>query len=95
MMCQLVYRILVRVSRTIPGGYCFAPLMYYEPYSLHTCVNTWSLQAIKDVVGPNEDIPAPDMNTDSRVMSWIFDEYSKFNGYSPSVVTGKVASCKP
>lgn len=49
-------------------------------------------QAIKDVVGPNEDIPAPDMNTDSRVMSWIFDEYSKFNGYSPSVVTGKVCA---
>ena len=48
------------------------------------------LQAIKDVIGPQLDIPAPDMNTDGRVMSWIFDEYSKFSGFSPAVVTGKV-----
>ena len=49
-------------------------------------------QGIKDVIGPSEDIPAPDMNTDARVMSWIFDEYSKFCGFSPGVVTGKVCS---
>ena len=30
------------------------------------------------------------MNTDARVMSWFFDEYSKFEGFSPGVVTGKV-----
>lgn len=47
-------------------------------------------QAIKDVIGPTGDIPAPDMNTDGRVMSWFFDEYSKFEGFSPAVVTGKV-----
>ena len=51
----------------------------------------WS-QAIKDVIGPTGDIPAPDMNTDGRVMSWFFDEYSKFEGFSPAVVTGKVHS---
>ena len=50
------------------------------------------MQAIKDVIGPQLDIPAPDMNTDGRVMSWIFDEYSKFSGFSPAVVTGKVAT---
>lgn len=49
-------------------------------------------QAIKDVIGPREDIPAPDMNTDGRVMSWFFDEYTKFEGFSPAVVTGKVCS---
>lgn len=32
-----------------------------------------------------------DMNTDGRVMSWFFDEYSKFEGFSPGVVTGKVS----
>ena len=48
-------------------------------------------QAIKDVIGPTGDIPAPDMNTDGRVMSWFFDEYSKFEGFSPAVVTGKVS----
>lgn len=29
------------------------------------------------------------MNTDARVMAWIFDEYSKYSGFSPGVVTGK------
>ncbi len=40
-------------------------------------------------IGPNEDIPAPDMNTNAQVMAWIFDQYSKRNGFSPAVVTGK------
>jgi glutamate dehydrogenase (NAD(P)+) len=40
-------------------------------------------------IGPNEDIPAPDVGTDPQVMAWIVDEYSKFRGFSPGVVTGK------
>ena len=40
------------------------------------------------MIGPHEDIPAPDMNTGAREMSWFFDEYSKFAGFSPAVVTG-------
>ena len=44
---------------------------------------------IKDVIGPTLDIPAPDMNTNAQVMGWIMDEYSKFAGFSPGVVTGK------
>jgi hypothetical protein len=47
-------------------------------------------QAIKEIIGPAEDIPAPDMNTDAKVMAWFFDEYSKYKGFSPGVVTGKV-----
>ena len=46
-------------------------------------------EKIHDVIGPSVDIPAPDMGTDARVMAWIVDEYSKFHGYSPAVVTGK------
>jgi len=45
--------------------------------------------AIKEIIGTYEDIPAPDMNTDGRVMAWFFDEYSKLKGFSPGVVTGK------
>jgi glutamate dehydrogenase (NAD(P)+) len=45
--------------------------------------------AIKEIVGPAEDIPAPDMNTGAREMAWFFDEYSKYKGFSPGVVTGK------
>ncbi len=44
---------------------------------------------MKDVIGPTIDIPAPDMNTNAKVMGWIMDEYSKFEGFSPAVVTGK------
>lgn len=44
---------------------------------------------MKDVIGPTIDIPAPDMNTNAKVMSWIMDEYSKFKGFSPGIVTGK------
>jgi len=45
--------------------------------------------AIKEIIGTYEDIPAPDMNTDGKVMAWFFDEYSKYKGFSPGVVTGK------
>jgi glutamate dehydrogenase (NAD(P)+) len=46
-------------------------------------------ERIHQFIGPNEDIPAPDMNTDGQVMAWIVDEYSKFRGFTPGVVTGK------
>ncbi|MHC4493787.1 MAG: Glu/Leu/Phe/Val dehydrogenase dimerization domain-containing protein, partial [Planctomycetota bacterium] len=44
---------------------------------------------IHDIIGPNCDIPAPDMNTNGQVMAWIMDQYSKYHGHSPAVVTGK------
>ena len=43
----------------------------------------------KEVIGPSLDIPAPDVNTNSEVMAWIMDEYSRHYGFSPGVVTGK------
>ncbi|KAL4385445.1 hypothetical protein GQ457_15G010890 [Hibiscus cannabinus] len=36
------------------------------------------------------DVPAPDMGTNSQIMAWILDEYSKFHGHSPAVVAGKL-----
>jgi glutamate dehydrogenase (NAD(P)+) len=47
------------------------------------------VQRIHDVIGPHEDIPAPDMGTDAQVMGWIVDEYAKFHNWAPGVVTGK------
>ncbi len=44
---------------------------------------------IERFIGPQEDIPAPDVNTNAQVMAWIVDEYSKYHGYTPAVVTGK------
>ncbi len=47
---------------------------------------------IGDVLGPNRDIPAPDVNTNPQVMAWIMDEYGKLHGDNPAVVTGKPVS---
>lgn len=47
------------------------------------------VERIKEIIGPTLDIPAPDVNTNSEVMGWIMDEYSRDYGFSPGVVTGK------
>ncbi len=48
---------------------------------------------ILPLIGPERDIPAPDVGTDERVMAWIMDTYSMNVGYSaPGVVTGKPLS---
>jgi glutamate dehydrogenase (NAD(P)+) len=47
------------------------------------------IQQIHENIGPMKDIPAPDVNTNAQVMAYIVNEYSKFAGYSPAVVTGK------
>ncbi|MFX1519032.1 MAG: Glu/Leu/Phe/Val dehydrogenase [Promethearchaeota archaeon] len=45
---------------------------------------------ILPMIGPEKDIPAPDVYTDERIMAWIMDTYSIFKGYAvPGVVTGK------
>ena len=40
-------------------------------------------------IGPNLDIPAPDVGTNAQIMAWIHDEYSTIYGFSPAAVTGK------
>ncbi len=47
------------------------------------------VELMKDVIGPTVDIPAPDVNTNPKIMGWIMHEYSKYEGFSPGVVTGK------
>ena len=47
---------------------------------------------IHAIMGPYRDIPAPDMNTNERIMAWILDEYGKIHGYTPAMVTGKPIS---
>jgi glutamate dehydrogenase (NAD(P)+) len=45
------------------------------------------------LIGPEKDVPAPDVGTDAQVMAWIMDTYSQQVGYSvPGVVTGKPLS---
>jgi|TARA_Y100000310_G_scaffold344724_2_gene459061 glutamate dehydrogenase/leucine dehydrogenase len=41
-------------------------------------------------IGPNIDIPAPDVNTNPQIMAWMLDEYERVTGtYAPGVITGK------
>lgn len=44
---------------------------------------------IHDMVGPDKDIPAPDMGTNAQVMAWFMNQYQKFYGHQPACVTGK------
>jgi glutamate dehydrogenase (NAD(P)+) len=44
---------------------------------------------IHDVIGPHNDIPAPDMGTSNREMAWIRNQWEKYHGFNPAVITGK------
>jgi glutamate dehydrogenase (NAD(P)+) len=44
---------------------------------------------IQHILGVYRDIPAPDMNTNAKVMAWMMDAFSSSHGYSPAIVTGK------
>ncbi len=45
---------------------------------------------IQGIIGPQQDIPAPDVNTNSQIMAWMMDQYSRNKGYPvPGMITGK------
>jgi glutamate dehydrogenase/leucine dehydrogenase len=51
------------------------------------------MQAIYKFVGPNLDVPAPDVYTDPKIMGWMMDEYEKIAGqHVPGMITGKPLS---
>lgn len=48
------------------------------------------VRAISQIVGPTKDIPAPDVFTNSQIMAWMLDEYSRIREFdSPNFITGK------
>jgi glutamate dehydrogenase (NAD(P)+) len=47
------------------------------------------MRGIADSIGPQVDIPAPDVNTTPQIMGWMADEYSRKYGPNPAVITGK------
>src|SRR5215208_6024310 len=50
------------------------------------------LDKIEKVLGPQRDIPAPDVGTNAQTMAWMMDEYGKLHGHTPAIVTGKPIS---
>ncbi len=47
------------------------------------------VDGIHDIIGPDTDIPAPDMGTTHEVMAWIRNQWEKYHGFNPAVITGK------
>ena len=73
------------------GGVAIAPKQFSQP-ELQRLTRRYAAE-IFPLIGPDKDIPAPDVGTDSQVMAWIMDTYSQQVGYSvPGVVTGKPLS---
>lgn len=70
------------------GGVCCFPEEMSES-ELERLARRYTTE-ILSMIGPERDIPAPDMYTNEKIMAWIMDTYSNFIGYAvPGVVTGK------
>jgi len=73
------------------GGIAIAPKRLSRP-ELERLTRRYTAE-IFPLIGPEKDVPAPDVGTDAQVMAWIMDTYSQQVGYSvPGVVTGKPLS---
>ncbi len=73
------------------GGVAIDPTMLSRA-ELQRLTRRYALE-IAPIVGPDKDIPAPDMGTNEQVMAWFMDTYSQQLGYTvPGVVTGKPVS---
>ena len=59
-----------------------------EPSELEAVARCF-MDKIDKLLGPQRDIPAPDVGTNGQVMAWLMDEYGKLHGHTPACVTGK------
>jgi glutamate dehydrogenase (NAD(P)+) len=59
-----------------------------EPHEVQSVARSF-MDKIEKVLGPQRDIPAPDVGTNAQVMAWLMDEYGKLHGHTPACVTGK------
>jgi glutamate dehydrogenase (NAD(P)+) len=58
------------------------------PLEKEEVIRRWTRTLI-NVLGPNRDIPAPDLGTDAQTMAWMMDEFHRLEGFQPACVTGK------
>jgi glutamate dehydrogenase (NAD(P)+) len=69
------------------GGVNVAPAEL-EPSERQALARSF-MDKIEKVLGPQRDIPAPDVGTNAQTMAWLMDEYGKLHGHTPACVTGK------
>jgi glutamate dehydrogenase (NAD(P)+) len=78
------------------GGVAIDP-MQYGPADIEALTRRFTYEMLSDI-GPDQDCPAPDVNTNEQIMDWLYDTYcmhasNKFNVSNPAVVTGKSVVC--
>ncbi len=70
------------------GGICIDPTKHTR-LELQRLTRRYTAELVS-FIGPQQDIPAPDMGTNGQIMAWIMDTYSQSKGFAiPGVVTGK------
>ncbi len=69
------------------GGICVDPRKLSKKEKQR--VSRKFVDQIHEIMGPDKDIPAPDMGTDSETMAWIRNQWEKYHGFNPACVTGK------
>ncbi|MBI2558770.1 Glu/Leu/Phe/Val dehydrogenase [Candidatus Woesearchaeota archaeon] len=70
------------------GGVTIDPKRFSD-YELER-ISRGYIRETYNFIGPNIDIPAPDVNTDAKIMAWMLDEYEKLEGrHTPAAITGK------
>ena len=69
------------------GGVCVDPRNLSRKESER--ISRKFVDQIHEIIGPDKDIPAPDMGTNSETMSWIRNQWEKYHGFNPACITGK------
>lgn len=69
------------------GGICVDPRKL-SPKELERITRKF-VDQIHEIIGPDVDIPAPDMGTNAGVMAWIRNQWEKYHGFAPACITGK------
>ncbi|MFT5302743.1 MAG: glutamate dehydrogenase (NAD(P)+) [Mariniblastus sp.] len=69
------------------GGICVSPRLLSRKEKER--VTRKFIDQIHDIMGPDVDIPAPDMGTNSETMAWIRNQWEKYHGFNPACITGK------
>lgn len=69
------------------GGVCVDPRKLSHKETQR--ISRKFVDQIHEIIGPDKDIPAPDMGTNSETMAWIRNQWEKYNGFNPACITGK------